>query len=87
MTDGDATLGPAPKARLQDSGKNLPQRSYLSSETDLSRPAAAAALAIPGLAALIFSRHLQRHPRRLPSTGLRDRRQVDVELCEILRRP
>jgi hypothetical protein len=29
---------------------------------------------------------LQRHPRRLPSTGLRDCRQVNVELCEILRR-
>ena len=28
---------------------------------------------------------LQRHPRRLPSAGLRDRRQVNVELCEILR--
>jgi hypothetical protein len=27
---------------------------------------------------------LQRHPCRLPSAGLRDRRQVDVELCSIL---
>jgi hypothetical protein len=27
---------------------------------------------------------LQRHPPRFPSTGLRDRRRVDVELREIL---
>jgi hypothetical protein len=46
---------------------------------------AAAALAIPDLAALIFSALLQRHPRRLPSAGLRDRRQVYIELREILR--
>ena len=39
----------------EDSCKNLPQRSYPSSETDSSRPVAAAARAIPDLAALIFS--------------------------------
>src|SRR5450755_2550141 len=35
--------------------KNLPQRSYYSSDPESSRPAAAAALAIPDRAALIFS--------------------------------
>src|SRR3984893_8414304 len=38
-----------------DSCKNLPQRSYPPSETDSSRPLAAAALVIPDRAALIFS--------------------------------
>src|SRR5450631_2154054 len=35
--------------------KNLPQRSYYCSDSEPSRPAAAAALAIPDRAALIFS--------------------------------
>ncbi len=30
---------------------------------------------------------LQRHPGRLPSAGVRDGRQIDVELREILRGP
>jgi hypothetical protein len=30
---------------------------------------------------------LQRHPRRFPPTSLSDRRQVNVESCEILSRP
>jgi hypothetical protein len=41
-------------ARLHDSRKNLPQRSY-PPKSGSSRPVAAAALAIPDLAASIFS--------------------------------
>jgi len=55
------------------------------SEPDASRLVAAAALAIPDLAGIDLLGILQRHPRRLPSAGLRDGRQVDVELREILR--
>jgi hypothetical protein len=46
---------------------------------------AAAARAIPDLATLIFSATSQRHLRRFPTARLRDRRQVDVEFCKILR--
>jgi hypothetical protein len=42
-------------AGLKDLCKNLPQRSYPSSEADSSRPVAAVPLAIPDRAALIFS--------------------------------
>jgi hypothetical protein len=45
---------------------------------------AAAAFAIPDLAAFDLLRILQRHPGRLPSNGLRNCRQVDVELRKSL---
>jgi hypothetical protein len=70
---------PACKIHLKTCHSALPY-----SETPLSRPVAAAALAIPDRAALIFSAVLQRRPRRLPSTGLRDCREVNVEGCQIL---
>jgi hypothetical protein len=54
----------------------------LYSETGSSRPAAARA--IPRRCHIDLLGILQRHPRRLPSAGLCDRGQVDVELCEIL---
>jgi hypothetical protein len=58
----------------------------LYSESGLSRPAAAAALAI-GPCRIDFFGVLQRHPRRLPSAGLSNCRQVDIEFREVLAAP
>ena len=50
-----ARAGPHSLAYREETRVNLPQRPYPSPETDSSRPVAAAARAIPGLPALIFS--------------------------------
>jgi hypothetical protein len=56
--------------------------SYPSSETDSFRPLAAAALAIPDLAALIFSAYCSGIRADFHPPGLRNRRQVNVQLRE-----